>query len=652
VRESTSQSDVNLDAAWQPIQRIERTVRLNIYDLQNSKRRKEADEETGLFHAGVEVFGQEWNHGATGVTCHTPRHHPSHTYRTTVPMGETKLTEPRFRELISRLQREWPGTKYNLVDCNCQHFCNELLKELGLCSIPSWIDWAARVGSFVDTASIKVAEDTQQTMERVQKKSTKVFDMFVSTDASELAKIAHTESAQLAEKAQVHAKELSERAQIHAQELGGRAQELGERAQEHLKIFSADIWKLGQGLGLQTPGVASTGVGTQEFKEKAQEQVQAFSTGLVRLSQNLQEALPPFAEALPPLAESTLTNTAQDPLSAITGLFSNTEADGASGNAIGSSPHSHVSSKGSLLEDDGQSLLSVRPGQFAQKNASRNISVSKLFEPRDSQFDDAPFDSFGSTSAGSDETGVSSRPVEVRSRAAPTAKKAAHAEVLTGIAMPAAAFIVALVRAAQSGTEEMVSEAAPTPRAMREPSLSVVRFRPAVQLFGPTPKPLPSLHEGEAALLVGAAAGLYLSKARRTPPRSRNARRRLHVQEDELGELTDEERERLAPEMDGMAPYRNIVGLVGLLLLGKSLPDAIFTLLKHFAGIRGSEVLDTGMLGLDAVLAMAGAAILYCAIVFMAPRDLSANVLQKTTTSGEPKSRQEVQDAPPQATGA
>jgi len=97
VRESTSQSDVNLDAAWQPIQRIERTVRLNIYDLQNSKRRKEANEETGLFHAGVEVFGQEWNHGATGVTCHAPRHHPSHTYRTTVPMGETKLTEPRFR---------------------------------------------------------------------------------------------------------------------------------------------------------------------------------------------------------------------------------------------------------------------------------------------------------------------------------------------------------------------------------------------------------------------------------------------------------------------------------------------------------------------------------------------------------------------------
>jgi len=180
--------------------------------------------------------------------------------------------------------------------------------------------------------------------------------------------------------------------------------------------------------------------------------------------------------------------------------------------------------------------------------------------------------------------------------------------------------------------------------------LSVVRFRPAVNV--PRPEPLSAFDESGAALIFGVAAGLCLSGARRGAPRSRNVRRRLHMREDELDELSEEERAQIVSEMDGMAPYRNIVGFLGLLMLGNSLPDAIFTVLKHYAGIRGSETLDTGMLSFDAVLAIVGAGILYSAFVFMAPSDLSADALKKTTTSKESESRQEVQDAPPQATRA
>lgn len=83
--------------------------------------------------------------------------------------------------------------------------------------------------------------------------------------------------------------------------------------------------------------------------------------------------------------------------------------------------------------------------------------------------------------------------------------------------------------------------------------------------------------------------------------------------------LTQEQREQLAGELDGMGQFRNIVGFLGLLLLGKALPDAVFSVLKHLAKIRGSEVLDYGMLGVDATLVVFGAGMLYAAVVGMAP---------------------------------
>lgn len=71
--------------------------------------------------------------------------------------------------------------------------------------------------------------------------------------------------------------------------------------------------------------------------------------------------------------------------------------------------------------------------------------------------------------------------------------------------------------------------------------------------------------------------------------------------------------------MDDMAPFRNTVGFLGLLLLGKALPDAVFAVLRNWAGIRGAEKLDYAMLGADALFSAVGVGLLYTAIVLMAP---------------------------------
>eukprot|EP00971_Amphidinium_carterae_P104966 2078564-Amphidinium_carterae.1 len=82
-------------------------VLVNVYDVGDSELLQSINKVTtasnnilvgGVFHAGVEVFGAEWSYGfcegyRTGVCAVHPRMHSQHNYRTTVPMGETSLTE-------------------------------------------------------------------------------------------------------------------------------------------------------------------------------------------------------------------------------------------------------------------------------------------------------------------------------------------------------------------------------------------------------------------------------------------------------------------------------------------------------------------------------------------------------------------------------
>ena len=83
----------------------------------------------------------------------------------------------------------------------------------------------------------------------------------------------------------------------------------------------------------------------------------------------------------------------------------------------------------------------------------------------------------------------------------------------------------------------------------------------------------------------------------------------------EWRELSEQE----LAQLDDLAPYRNVVGFLGLLVLAKALPDALFAVLRHLAGIRGAERLDYNMLAFDGLLTAVGVALLYTAVVFMQP---------------------------------
>lgn len=129
------------------------TVFLNVYDLApvtsavNSLLCNTVVKTFGAFHAAIEVYGAEWGFyrqqdpELCGV-CRSrqPRHHPVHVYRQSVNLGQTQLTEAQTIHMMkTEIARAWPGGRYDLIHCNCIHFCEELAKRLGAQPVPSWV---------------------------------------------------------------------------------------------------------------------------------------------------------------------------------------------------------------------------------------------------------------------------------------------------------------------------------------------------------------------------------------------------------------------------------------------------------------------------------------------------------------------------------
>mmetsp|Transcript_52307 Transcript_52307/g.132889 ORF Transcript_52307/g.132889 Transcript_52307/m.132889 type:complete len:466 (-) Transcript_52307:133-1530(-) len=118
---------------------------------------------TGAFHCGVEVFGKEWSfRGRTvpgsGVFVIRPKT-ASASYRESVVMGSTLMTEEEIEQLIQVLMRQWIGVGYDILKRNCCTFCNELCKCLGVGNIPEWVTHLANTGSALedDLISLKGA---------------------------------------------------------------------------------------------------------------------------------------------------------------------------------------------------------------------------------------------------------------------------------------------------------------------------------------------------------------------------------------------------------------------------------------------------------------------------------------------------------------
>mmetsp|Transcript_4492 Transcript_4492/g.10576 ORF Transcript_4492/g.10576 Transcript_4492/m.10576 type:complete len:262 (-) Transcript_4492:458-1243(-) len=121
-------------AVSQP-QRQSVPVILHVYDISSFS---VANTSIPIVHLGVEIFGTEFSFGDMGVSRFKPGSYDSTKHKEAIMLGHTKLHRWKVHRLITRLKKEWPGTCYRLVGCNCQTFAEKLCAQLGLeGSIPS-----------------------------------------------------------------------------------------------------------------------------------------------------------------------------------------------------------------------------------------------------------------------------------------------------------------------------------------------------------------------------------------------------------------------------------------------------------------------------------------------------------------------------------
>eukprot|EP00929_Paragymnodinium_shiwhaense_P066494 TRINITY_DN33365_c0_g1_i1.p1 TRINITY_DN33365_c0_g1~~TRINITY_DN33365_c0_g1_i1.p1 ORF type:complete len:271 (-),score=59.28 TRINITY_DN33365_c0_g1_i1:92-904(-) len=139
-------------------------VVLNVYDVGSMKDLTVVNDVlrglgTGAFHAGVEVYGQEFAFEmivgkdsqplpASGVYTCLPRGCHHHSYRESVVLGSTRLTRSAVLQAVLKLSEQpgWQSDAYDLLNHNCCHFCQDLCRQLGVGAVPAWVTSAAGMG--------------------------------------------------------------------------------------------------------------------------------------------------------------------------------------------------------------------------------------------------------------------------------------------------------------------------------------------------------------------------------------------------------------------------------------------------------------------------------------------------------------------------
>lgn len=150
----------------------------------------------GIFHSAVQVYGsEEWSFGfceyGSGVFSCPPTKNPMYTFRETIVLGETDCTNGRVNLILRELSREWPGSSYDLLSKNCNHFCDDFCEKLGVQKLPAWVNRFANAGD----AALEVAENTAVKLRRAKDDivtASKVAYRFLAGVASNSS--AHTEN--------------------------------------------------------------------------------------------------------------------------------------------------------------------------------------------------------------------------------------------------------------------------------------------------------------------------------------------------------------------------------------------------------------------------------------------------------------------------
>uniref|UniRef100_N1R0T5 Uncharacterized protein n=1 Tax=Aegilops tauschii TaxID=37682 RepID=N1R0T5_AEGTA len=131
----------------------------------------------GVFHSGIEVHGMEYGFGAhdfssSGVFEVESKCCPGFVYRKTVSLGTTDMSREDFRSFIERLAGKYHGNTYNLIAKNCNHFTDDVCRNLTGKPIPGWVNRLARVDDDLDSVSSSDSDEGDEDKHLLEAPST------------------------------------------------------------------------------------------------------------------------------------------------------------------------------------------------------------------------------------------------------------------------------------------------------------------------------------------------------------------------------------------------------------------------------------------------------------------------------------------------
>eukprot|EP00434_Breviolum_minutum_P045012 symbB.v1.2.040271.t1/scaffold7114.1/size13255/2 len=106
--------------------------------------------EIGIYHAGIEVYGEEWSFqyfedtwndpSISGILRCLPKQMSGYEYQESLNLGPTPLTPDEVDDLLTELSEEYSASTYHLTHRNCLTFAEHLAKSLKAPKeFPEWI---------------------------------------------------------------------------------------------------------------------------------------------------------------------------------------------------------------------------------------------------------------------------------------------------------------------------------------------------------------------------------------------------------------------------------------------------------------------------------------------------------------------------------
>ncbi|XWS48472.1 hypothetical protein CRYUN_Cryun13aG0080300 [Craigia yunnanensis] len=95
----------------------------------------------GIFHSAVQVYGNDessfgfCDQGSGVFSCPSGKN-PMYAYRESMILGRTNFSIFKVNQILRELSREWPGSSYDVLSKNCNHFCDEFCERLGVQRLP------------------------------------------------------------------------------------------------------------------------------------------------------------------------------------------------------------------------------------------------------------------------------------------------------------------------------------------------------------------------------------------------------------------------------------------------------------------------------------------------------------------------------------